>query len=421
MKLFLRGLKVADPNSEFNEQTVNIRIVDGKYEALGPAIEPSKSDQIIDLSECVAAPGFFDMNCFIGDPGLETKEEIETAAQAAVAGGYTGILNLSQKKSSIETKSKVDYILQKASRTMVDIIPAGAISKHHEGKDLTEMYDMQKAGALAFSDADQAIQDDGFMSRALQYAKGIQAKLLVYPENASIAGKSQIHESAHSILMGMKGIPAIAEELQIARDLCLAQYHDAPIHIQTISSAGSVALIKKAKKDGIKVTCEVAAHQLNYTEEINAGFDSHYKVKPPFREKADQKALIQGLKDGVIDIIVSQHRPHEIEFKKLEFEQAAYGIIGLQTTLHYALKAGLTSSLITEKLALNPRIILGLAIPKIQVEEFANIVCYHPTQTWEYSTARNYSKSANSPLLGQTLTGLVKTVVHNTKIYSYEQ
>ncbi len=420
MKLFLRGLKVADPNSEFNGKTVHIRIESGKYQAIGDQIAPQKNDIEIDLTGSVLSPGFFDMNCFIGDPGLETKEDLDTAAQAAQAGGYTGLLNLSQKQSPIQSKAQVDYILKKSAGKLVDIYPAGAMSKDHEGKYLSEMFDMQQAGALAFSDSDQAIADDGFMSRALQYANGIQAKLLVYPENKSLAGKSQIHESAHSILMGMKGLAPIAEELQIARDLSLAQYHQAPIHIQTISTAGSVALIKKAKKEGIKVSCEVAAHQLCYTEEVNSGFDSNFKVKPPFRDKADQKALLQGLKEGVIDVIVSQHRPHEIEFKKLEFEQAAYGLIGLQSSLHYCLKAGLDPVLVAEKMSINPRQILGLAPVRIGVGESANAVAYHPQELWRYQKENNYSKSANTPLLGQDLQGKIKLVINHSKIYRNE-
>ena len=235
-----------------------------------------------------------------------------------------------------------------------------------------------------------------------------------------MAGKAQINESKNSILLGMKGLPALAEEMHIARDIYLATYHQAPIHISTISTAGSVALIKRAKKDGVKITCDVAAHQLVFTEELLNDFDSNYKVKPPLRGKSDTKALLAGLKDGTIDAICTQHRPHEIEFKDVEFEHAAYGIIALQTALPLLVQAGLSADLIAEKLAINPRKILGLVVPRINVEEDANFSIYHPTKEWVFNAQTNASKSNNSPLLGKNLIGKVQLVYNNKQFQTYE-
>jgi dihydroorotase len=283
--------------------------------------------------------------------------------------------------------------VNKAKNNLVDVYPIGAISNHLEGKELAEMYDMKTAGAIAFSDGNKAIADDGFMSRALQYGLGFGALLMVHPENKSITGKAQVNESQNNVLLGMKGAPALAEEMQISRDIFLATYHNAPIHISNISTAGAVALIKKAKKDGVKITCDVAAHQFVLTEELLNDFDSNYKVKPPLRSKADCKALIAGLKDGTIDAISSQHQPQEIEFKAVEFEIAAYGMIALQTVLPLLLEAGLSVELIAEKLAINPRKILNLAVPALKVGAYANFVIYHPTQKWIYAATSNCSKS----------------------------
>jgi dihydroorotase len=295
----------------------------------------------------------------------------------------------------------------------VDVFPIGAISHNLEGKELAELYDMKQAGAIAFSDGNKSINDDGFMSRALQYAKGFDALLMVYPENKSIAGKSQINESRTSVLLGMKGIPALAEEMHISRDIFLAEYHNAPIHIHTISTAGSVALIKRAKRDGIRISCDVAAHHLVFTEDLLQDFDSNYKVKPPLRSKADIKALIAGLKDGTIDAVSAQHRPQEIEFKNVEFEIAAYGIIALQTALPMLVKAGLDAQQIASKLAIGPRAVLGLPAAVIRENEDANFTVFNLQQEWVYNATSNYSKSSNSPLLNQTLKGKVNLVYNN--------
>lgn len=421
MNLLLKSVTIADPNSQFNHQVCDVRIAQGKIIAIGDALKPTSDEEVIEGNGAYLSPGFFDMNCSIGDPGFETKEDIDTATAAAKAGGFTGLAVLPHTKPVVHSKGEVQYIINKAKNNLVDVYPVGAISHDLEGKELAEMYDMKLAGAVAFSDGTKPVIDDGFMSRALQYAKGIDALLIVYPENKSIAGKSQINESKTSVLLGMKGIPALAEEMHISRDIFLATYHDAPVHISNISTAGSVALIKKAKKDGVKISCDVAAHHLVFTEELLNDFDSNYKVKPPLRSKADNKALISGLKDGTIDVIASQHRPHEPEFKNVEFEIASYGIIALQTVLPLLAKAGLDATQIAEKLAINPRKLLQLPVPVIAEGEIANVTLYNLTEKWEYTTSSNQSKSRNTPLLNQTLTGKVQLVYNNNQFQVYGQ
>jgi len=418
MNLLLKGVTIADPNSPFNQKTCDVRVSLGKIVAIG-ALKPESDEKLIEGKGAFLSPGFFDLNCSVGDPGFETKEDIQTATSAAQAGGFTGIAVLPHTKPVVHSKAEVQYIINRAKNNLVDVHPIGAISHSLEGKELAELFDMQQAGAVAFSDGTRPIADDGFMSRALQYAKGIDALLIVHPENKSIAGKSMINESKTSVLLGMKGVPALAEEMHISRDIFLATYHDAPVHISNISTAGAVALIKKAKRDGVKISCDVAAHHLVFTEELLNDFDSNYKIKPPLRSKGDNKALIMGLKEGTIDVIASQHRPHEPEFKDVEFEIAAYGIIALQTVLPLLVKAGLDAAQIAEKLAVNPRKLLGLQVPVIAEGEMANLTLFNLTEKWIYNASNNHSKSRNTPLLNHTLTGRVQLVYNNNQFQVY--
>jgi len=414
MNLLVQHVIIADPQSKFNKQQCDVRIEGGKIKSIGK-LSPEKNETVFDAEGAFLSPGFFDLNCVAGDPGFETKEDIETLTAAAKAGGFTGLALLPQASPVVQSKSQVEYIINKAKNNLVDVLPVGAISQNREAKELAELFDMQRAGAIAFSDGDRAIQDDGFMSRALQYAKGFDALLMVYPENKSIAGKAQITESKNSVLLGMKGLPPLAEEMHIARDIFLATYNETKIHISNISTAGSVALIRKAKKDGVQISCDVTAHHLVFTEELLVDFDSNYKVKPPLRSKADIKALIVGLKDGTIDAITSQHRPEEIEFKNVEFEIAHYGIIALQTVLPLLIKAGLDLNLIVEKLSINPRKLLNLNSSIIEEGIEANFTVFATDKKWLYNSNTNYSKSANNPLLGTELTGKVILVYNNNQ------
>ncbi len=420
MKLLVKGVKIIDLNSDFNNQICDVEVLDGQIASIATSINAEKGFKVFNGAGAIISPGFFDLNCMIGDPGLETKEDLETGTAAAKAGGFTAIAVLPTTKPVVQTKGEVAYLLNKAKGNLVEVYPIGAISQNLQGKELAEMFDMKNMGAVAFSDGSKANADDGFISRALQYALGFNALLMLHPQNKALAGKAQVNESANNTLLGMKGIPAIAEEMQISRDIFLASYHHAPVHISNISTAGAVALIRKAKKEGVKITCDVAAHQLVFTEDLINSFDSNYKVSPPLRGKADIKALLAGLKDGTIDVITSQHRPQETEFKNVEFEIASFGIIALQTVLPLLLEAGLNSALIMEKLALNPRKILKLKIPSISVNRRANFTVYNPDECWLYNQAVNFSKSSNSPLLGKKLKGKVKLVCNNNQYQFYE-
>jgi dihydroorotase len=414
MNLLIKSATILDPGSPFHQQVTDILIENGVIVRIADDIEADA--KLVEAGGKYVSPGFFDLNCNIGELGLETKEDITSGTRAAAAGGFTGLAMMPNTANPVHSKAEVEYLINRSKGNLVDVYPLGTISHKREGKDLAEMYDMFLSGAKAFTDGNRPVQDAGLMERALLYAQGFDALVFSYPEDTAIAGKAKVNEGEISTLLGMKGIPSLAEELMIARDLYLAEYTVSKIHFSTISTARSVDLIREAKRKGLEVTCDVAAHHLVLTDEALLGFDSQYKVKPPLRTADDVKALIKGLKDGTIDAIVSQHTPHEIEFKDVEFEVAAYGMVGFQTALPLALKAGLPVELLVEKLAINPREILGVVVPVIAEGEKANLVLFDAGTEWEYNSKNNLSKSVNSPFMGDTLKGKVLLTYNNKQI-----
>lgn len=419
-KLLIQSATILDPQSKHHGKIADILVVDGMISEIGRNVKSSaKNIPTINAKGQYLSPGFFDLNVNFGDPGLETKEDISTGSAAAAAGGFTGLALMPNTQPPIHSKAEVSYLVNRAKNNLVDIYPLGCISHNGEGKELAEMYDMQQSGAIGFTDGKKPISNAGLMSRALLYTKTFNGLIFSYAEDQDIAGKAKMNEGVMSTYLGMKGNPSLAEELMISRDLYLAQYNEARIHFSTVSTAIGVDLIRKAKKAGVKVTCDVAAHALVLTEDLLEGFDSNYKLKPPLRTKADQKALVAGLKDGTIDAIVSQHTPHEIEFKNVEFEIASYGITGLQTAFPLALKAGLSPEQIVEKMSVNPRKILGLSIPVLKEGNSANFILFDPSQEWILNDKTNCSRSENSPFMGENLSGKIKLVYNNAQYFTY--
>ncbi|MDH5827402.1 dihydroorotase [Sphingobacterium faecium] len=415
--VLITSVKVVLPGNEFDQQVVDVFIEKGKISKIAKSIEVAdKNIEIFDGTGNILSVGFFDLNANFGEPGLETKEDISSGSAAAAAGGFTAVAVMPNTEPAIQSRAEVALIVNIAKGNLVDVLPIGAVSRNREGSDMAELYDMKKTGAIAFSDGNRSIQQAGLMSRALLYARGFGGLIISHAEDASMAGGNKMNEGVMSTYLGMKGIPNLAETLMISRDLYLAEYAESPIHFTSISTAEGVDLIKKAKAKGIQVTCDVAAHQLVFTDDDIVSFDSNYKVNPPLRTKADAKALIKGLKDGVIDAVVSQHTPHEIEFKNVEFHIAKNGIIGLQTVLPLLVKAGLNDQQIVEKLAVNSRQVVGLTIPQIKEGEEANLVLFNLDEAWVFDNQSNKSKSRNSPLFGKELKGKVKLVINNGQI-----
>lgn len=415
--LLITSVKVILPGNEYHQQTVDVFIEKGKIAQIGKTIKVAdKNVETIDGTGKILSPGFFDLHANFGEPGLETKEDIRTGTAAAAAGGFTAVAVMPNTEPAIQSRSEVALVVNAAKGNIVDVHPIGAISKKREGKEMAELYDMKQNGAVAFSDGNKSVQQAGLMSRALLYAKGFEGLIFSHAEDESMAGGNKMNEGTMSTYLGMKGIPNLAESLMVSRDLYLAEYTEAPIHFASISTPEAVDLIKKAKAKGLRVTCDVAAHQLVFTDEDIVGFDSNYKVSPPLRTKADAKALIKGIKDGVIDAVVSQHTPQEIEYKNVEFHIAKNGIIGLQTVLPLLVRAGLNDEQIVNSLAVRPRQILGLAIPQIKEGAIANLVLFDLAKSWNFNEKTNRSKSKNSPLFGQTLKGAVELVINNNQI-----
>lgn len=420
MNLLIKSATVIHPSSALHNQVTDILVRDGVISDIGASLSDDQAT-IIDGTGKYLAPGFFDLNCNVGELGLETKEDLQTGTAAAAAGGFTGIALMPNTHPPVHSKAEVEYLLNRAKGNLVDIFPLGTISHKREGKDLSEMYDMFKSGAKAFTDGNRPVQDAGLMERALLYVQGFGAKVISYAEDAFIAGKAKMNEGVVSTMLGMKGIPSLAEELMVARDIYLAEDSGTAIHFTTISTARSVELIREAKKRGLKITCDTAVHNIVLTDESLMGFDSLYKVKPPLRTQEDVDALIVGLKDGTIDALVTQHTPHELEYKDVEFEVAEYGIIGLQTAFSLALQAGLPIALIVEKLSVNPRKILNVAIPAFAIGEAANFVLLDTDAEWVYTRNINQSKSYNSPYLEQNLKGKVLLTCNNHQVFNSNQ
>lgn len=396
---------------------VDVLIKNGKIEKIAKEIKiDDKNMKIIAGEDSFLSAGFFDLNVNFGEPGYETKEDIQTGTLSAVSGGFTAVAVHPNTSPAIHSRSEVSLIVNSSKGNIVDVFPVGAVSRNRNGKELAELYDMKMTGAIAFSDGDRSIQQAGLMGRALLYAKGFNGLIMSFAEDQSIAAGSKMNEGEVSTYLGMKGIPNLAESIMVSRELFLAEYNDARIHFSTISTEESVELIKRAKSKGIKVTCDVAAHNLVFTDQDVSSFDSHYKVSPPLRTKKDLKALIKGLKDGVIDAIVSQHTPHEVEFKNVEFQIAHNGIIASQTVLPLLVKAGLSPESIVEKLVVGPRKILQQEVPQIKEGEEANLVLFNMTKKWIFDERTNHSKSRNSPLFGEELTGGIIAVINNNQL-----
>jgi len=326
-----------------------------------------------------------------------------------MAGGFTAVATVSSTNPPIHSKSEVQYIKNKTLDEIVDVYPIGTLSHNREGKDLSEMYDMHLAGAIAFSDDKRAVEDSGLLLRALQYSQNFGGLIITHCNDRSLSVDGKINEGEVSAMLGLKGIPALAEEVMVTRNINLAEYLHAPIHIANITTKKSVELIKQAKEKGLRVTASVNSYNLALDDSFLMEFDSNYKVNPPLRTKADIEALLKGIADGTIDAITSDHRPQEIETKNLEFDNASSGMIGLEILFAIANsnKGRIKLESLIETITINPRSILKLPNIKLDVEEVANLTLFNPNEKWVFEKKHIKSKSFNSPFLNTTFTGKV--------------
>jgi dihydroorotase len=415
MNVLIKSAKVIDPNSPFNGQTKDILIKNGIVTQIGDNLNGSDCE-VITHENLHISPGLFDMRSNLRTPGYEQHEDFNLALKAAEAGGFTEICVMPNTLPVTDNSSMVTQLKDKSRYSNVAVHPVGALSQQLEGKELSEMYDMKQAGAVAFSDDKKSVKSANLMSRALLYSKNFDGLIMSYPDDRSISGHGQIHEGSVSTKLGLEGIPALAEELQVSRDLFLANYNDTRLHLGPISCSNAVSMIQEGKEEGIKVTSDIAAHQIWHTDESCEGFDSHYKVSPPFRSQEHINDLIDGLKNGTIDVICSDHTPWDVEEKQKEFDLAEPGISSFQTTFSIALtklKQEIGIESIITKLAINPRSILKLDIPMVNEGFSANFVLYNPDEEWTFEKSDFLSKNKNTPFIGTTFTGRVIQTLHH--------
>lgn len=419
-KILIKNATIIDPAVKQNGKTRDILIENGIITEIKRDIPSKRGVKLIDAAGGYVSPGWIDIGVQTGDPGFEHRETLQTVTRAAAAGGFTGIACQPNTLPVVHSKSEVLYLQHRSKESLVDVLPIGAISYECKGKDMTEMYDMHDSGALAFSDGKYPIQDAGLMLRSLQYVKAFDGLIINHPQEESISHDAHLHEGVVSTTLGMRGFPSIAEALMLKRDIDLLEYSDSRLHVTNISTKEGVELLKKAKERGLNITGSTPIMNLIFEDKDLLSFDTNLKVLPPLREKTDREALIKGLKTGVLDYVSANHIPLEEETKLLEFPYAKFGAIGLQTVfplLNTHLSRKFSIEEMVNFLAINPRKILRLPIPKIAKKEVANLTVFHPDQTWTFEAANILSKSKNTSLIGTTFKGKVLGVVNNGMVY----
>ncbi len=422
MHLLLRRVRLLT-NGRLSEPQ-DLRIQDGRIAAIGPSLPSDASARELSFAEEVwVMPGWMDVGAQVGEPGYEYREDLHTAAQAAAAGGFTAVAPFPNTSPPVDNKGAVAFLQHKTAGFPVRFYPIGALSVGTAGKDLAELYDMHSAGAVAFSDGHQPVQDAGLLLRALQYAQAFDGRLLDWPFHKGLAAGGQMHEGLVSTRLGLRGIPSLAEEVAVQRSLSLLEYAGGQLHLHLLSSAKSVALVRAAKAAGLAVTASAAVLNLCFTDEQLQGFDSLWKVLPPLRDEAHRQALLEGVADGTIDFLCTNHIPWHIEAKKLEFPYAEAGAIGLETAFALCrtyLADVLTPEMLAEKWAVAPRRVLRLSVPEIAVGAAAELALFAPDQLWTLEEADVRSRSVNTPLLGRPLRGRPLGIIAQHQVVGIE-
>ena len=375
------------------------------------------ADKIIEHKNLHVSVGWMDCFANFCDPGNEHKETLETGSNAATAGGYTEVMLIPNTNPVVHNKSQVEYIVQRSKNLPVTIHPVGAITKNTEGKELSEMYDMQNSGAIAFSDGVNSLQSSGIMLKALEYIKAIDGTIIQLPDDKSIAANGLMNEGITSIKSGLPGRPAISEEILIARDIELLKYTNSRIHFTGISTKRSLEIISKAKNDGLKVSCSVTPYHLFFSDEDLKNYDTNLKVNPSLRTKEDMLALREGIKSGVIDFIASHHQPQHWDDKTCEFEYAKYGMTGLESVFGVAGICGIKSNDFIKMQTENIRNIFNVELPQIKTGAKANLTLFDPNPEYIFTENNIYSKSRNSPYIGKKLKGKTFGIINGDKLF----
>ncbi len=419
MNILIKSAHIIDSKSSFNGKVMDVLIENGMIKSIKSKITSEKNSKVIEGKNIHISSGWMDMQVSFCDPGFEHKEDLDSGLKAAACGGFTEVAVVSSTNPTIHSKAEVLYIKNKTAASMIDVHPIGTLSYKQEGHDISEMYDMKQAGAVAFSDDKKSIENAGLLLRALQYAQNFNGLIITHCDEKSVSQDGKMNEGVTSTQLGLKGIPSLAEELMVNRNIFLAEYTNSPLHISNISTQKSVDLIRQAKAKGLKITASVNAYNLALDDTALLGFDSHYKLNPPLRTKVDIEALRKGLTDGTVDAITCDHRPQDIESKDIEFDHASNGMIGLETAfgLINSNKGKVKLETIIDSITCKPRSILNLRPAKIAEGELANISIFDPEQEWVFEKKHIRSKSSNTPFLGTKFKGKVIGILNKNQLH----
>jgi dihydroorotase len=420
MNLFIKGGRVIDPSQGLDEK-LDIQVVDGKIAETGKKLDPGKGVEVIDAKGLIVAPGLIDMHVHLRDPGLEYKEDIVSGTRSAAAGGFTSIACMPNTRPVNDNKAVTSYIIARAkAEGLVNVFPVGCITQGMKGENLAEMGDLKEAGCVAVSDDGKPVSNPELMRRALEYAKGMGIMLISHSEDLGLSADGQMNDGFTATELGLKGIPWVAEDAAVARDVFLAEFTSSPIHIAHVSTKGAVRIIRDAKARGVKVTCETAPHYFILTEDAVRGYDSNAKMNPPLRSAEDREAIRAGLADGVIDAIATDHAPHHQDEKDVEFVLASNGIIGLETSLPLSLSLVEDKALdlggLIARMTVNPARILGIDRGTLKQGAVADITIIDPDSHWTVEADKLASKSRNSPFLGREMKGRAAYTIVGGKI-----
>ena len=414
MNILIKSATIIDSKSEFHNSTQDLLIENGLITNIAKSIKNPGDYQEIKLDNLHISQGWFDSSVSFGEPGFEERDTIENGLKTAAASGFTTVAMNANSNPVIQSNADITFVNAKAQNHAVKLLPIGALTMGSKGEDLAELYDMKSAGAVAFYDYKKSISNPNLMKIALQYASNFNGLVCAFPQENKIAGHGVMNENITSTTLGLKGIPALAEALHVARDLFLLEYTGGKLHFPTISTAESVSLIREAKKKKLDVTCSVAIHNLYFTDAALTDFNTHFKVLPPLRIQSDVDALIEGIKDGTIDMVTSDHNPIDVEHKKIEFDHAKYGTIGLESAF------GALQSLFTIKKTIDiltkGKSRFGVENTPINIGNKVNISLFNPDTKYTFSRNNILSKSKNAIFEEATLKGTVYGIIANNKI-----
>ncbi len=418
--LLIKGGTILDPLS--GETTAaDILIKDGLIASIGNDLSDGETETY-DASGRMISIGWMDMHVHLREPGFEHKETIESGCNAAAFGGFTAVACMPNTNPPIHTRDVVEFIIERAESTAVDVYPIACVSKHRKGESLAEMADLAEGGAVAFSDDGDPVQDTGLMRHALEYSAMLSKPIINHEEELPLGPKGHMHEGEVSTRLGLTGIPTLSEEIMIARDILLADYTGGHVHVAHISTAGAVDLVRQGKKRGINVTTEVCTHHFTLTDDAveSSDFDTHTKMHPPLRTQVDIDAIKAGLADGTIDAICTDHAPHASFEKEVEFTAAPFGILGLETawglTGREIVEPGvLTLAQAVEKVSVAPRRVMNIDLPKIEEGQNANLTIFDASTDWTFEAADIKSKSVNTPFVGSPMKGKAWAVYNKGK------